>query len=361
MSRQHNLDYLRGIAAFGIMAFHYLSWTVGEAGLTAETFMARVGIYGVCIFYILSGLTLFLVYHRKMNTTKDVLNFFKKRALRILPLLWVAILLTIIMWSRVPGTMKLFLNLTGLYGFVKSDAYIATGSWSIGNELVFYAFLPLFIFLVRKSKRLMILFSISILSIFIYFTFYVLKSDLKLVDQWRNYVNPLNQVFFFLAGFLSGWILNKQNISNSICALLILVGIGLFVGIRIDGDVINLVTGKTRLLFTVCCLLITTGFFKLKGTPQKFIHKPLSFLGEASYSVYLLHPLVFGATGMIYAILKISHNETLKLIKVPIAMTLTLIAAYFVYNYVEKYFMNLGKNNSSFPQPKKLFQEQHLQ
>ncbi|HEX6179628.1 MAG TPA: hypothetical protein VFZ47_00205, partial [Chitinophagaceae bacterium] len=53
--RLHSLDYLRGLAAFGIMAYHFMMWTMGEMDSSRK--MGRVGIYGVSIFYVLSGLT----------------------------------------------------------------------------------------------------------------------------------------------------------------------------------------------------------------------------------------------------------------------------------------------------------------
>jgi peptidoglycan/LPS O-acetylase OafA/YrhL len=48
MKRLPELDYLRGLAAFGIMIFHYLSWTRGE--FSADDTMGRIGIYGVAFF-----------------------------------------------------------------------------------------------------------------------------------------------------------------------------------------------------------------------------------------------------------------------------------------------------------------------
>jgi exopolysaccharide production protein ExoZ len=78
MNRLYNLDYLRGLAAFGIMIYHYLSWTLGN--FSADTFMGRLGIYGVSIFYVLSGLTLYYVYFDKMKPSKeDIISFFKKK------------------------------------------------------------------------------------------------------------------------------------------------------------------------------------------------------------------------------------------------------------------------------------------
>jgi len=59
-NRLFSNDYLSGMAAFGITIYHFNLWTFGEQ--TTDTFIERVGIYGVSIFYILSGLTLYCVY-----------------------------------------------------------------------------------------------------------------------------------------------------------------------------------------------------------------------------------------------------------------------------------------------------------
>ena len=58
--RLHELDYLRGLAAVGIMAYHYSTWAFGAQ--EANSFLSRVGIYGVAIFYVLSGQALTYVY-----------------------------------------------------------------------------------------------------------------------------------------------------------------------------------------------------------------------------------------------------------------------------------------------------------
>lgn len=75
-NRLHNLDYLRGLAAFGIMIYHYCSWELGD--FSSDTIMERIGIYGVAIFYVLSGLTLFHVYFEKLHFSKESIFSFLK-------------------------------------------------------------------------------------------------------------------------------------------------------------------------------------------------------------------------------------------------------------------------------------------
>ena len=66
MKRLSSLDYLRGLAAFGVMVFHYSMWNFGL--FKAEDFLGRVGLYGVAIFYVLSGITLYHVYFDKIGS-----------------------------------------------------------------------------------------------------------------------------------------------------------------------------------------------------------------------------------------------------------------------------------------------------
>ncbi|MDP2540482.1 hypothetical protein CSC81_02835 [Tenacibaculum discolor] len=338
MKRLYNLDYLRGLAAFGIMIYHYLSWTLGK--FSADTFMGRLGIYGVSIFYILSGLTLYYVYYVKIQPSiKDVIAFFKKRIFRIFPLLWLVTITAILLSRKIPDFSDLFLNLTGLFGFVKWQTYFSTGVWSIGNELVFYVFFPFFILFAKSYRPVFIILSAFIFSLYIYFAFVKLNPELTLSDQWKNYVNPLNQVFLFLGGFLTGLLFNKTKINNATILALLAIGLGLFVFIPADGNTINLVTGVNRLMFTFCCFLICFCFYKLTFKFPVFVHKPLTLLGEASYSVYLLHPIIHDLVGR-FRNHTIHFPESVRLIS---SICLTLVVAYFTYEYFEKYFMKLAK------------------
>ena len=338
-NRLYNLDYLRGMAAFGIMIYHYLSWTLGK--FSADTFMGRVGIYGVSIFYVLSGLTLYHVYYDKMKpSSQDVIAFFKKRIFRIFPLLWLVTIFSILLSQKTPDFSNLFLNLTGLFGFLKWDTCFSAGIWSIGNELVFYVFFPFFILFAKSYRPLFILLSVALLSIYIYFAFVQLYKE----DAWRNYVNPLNQVFLFLGGFLIGLFFNKTKISNQTAIGAFIVGFSLFVFVPAYGEQIVLKTGFNRLIFSFCCFLICFCFYKLSMKFPNYIHKPMTLLGETSYSIYLLHPIIFELVGQLR-----NHTfnfpESVRLIS---SICLTLIVAYFTYEYFEKYFMKFGSRSKAF-------------
>lgn len=342
MNRINNLDYLRGLAAFGIMVFHYLSWTLGE--FESNTILGRIGIYGVSIFYILSGLTLSFVYQSNLKfDRKTLFNFFKKRILRIFPLLWMVNVLTILIFSLKPNWIDIILNFTGLFGVFKWSTYLATGTWSIGNELSFYLFFPFYFWLLKNSKIWSLVISLFIFVIYLYFGFILLQPDKTLSQSWHNYVNPLNQLFLFTAGVMLSHYFNSINLKPKITISIILVGVFLLFLLPAYGNTINIVTGVNRLIFTFACVLICLGFYKLDWKGPSYIHLPLKMLGDTSYSVYLLHPLLYAVVGLLNIYLKdlgFGFSETIRLI---LSLSFTLIVSYLVYKYFETFFVKLGR------------------
>lgn len=348
MNRLYNLDYLRGLSAFGIMFYHYASWILGD--FSSNTFIGRLGIYGVSIFYILSGLTLYYVYYDKMKPNKiEVVAFFKKRFYRIFPLLWLVTFLSILISKKIPDLSDLFLNLTGIFGFIKWDTYYSTGVWSIGNELVFYVFFPFFVIFFKNNKFLMLVLASFIIGLYLYFAFFKLTPLLTLSEQWKNYVNPLNQVFLFFSGFVIGYYLQNIKINNFINFILLFFGIFIFTFYNTKGDTITLVTGVNRLIFTFCCIIICISFYKLTIKLPDVIHKPLTILGESSYSVYLLHPIVYYITSFVFSTLNRYHFQVSKYTQLSITITIAIVISYYIYQYFEKYFMQFGKNNTLEP------------
>lgn len=125
------------------------------APLDSSNALGRLGVYGVSIFFILSGLSVAIVYNASIKDITTSINLFIRRILRIWPLLWVVCFL-IFFKMYMSGTYSwklLLINITTLFGFIKPTAYLATGAWSIGNEMVYYALTPLIFYLYNYKKR----------------------------------------------------------------------------------------------------------------------------------------------------------------------------------------------------------------
>jgi len=342
--RIHNLDYLRGLAASGIMFFHYLSYTLGE--FHAENFFGRVGIYGVSIFYILSGLTLYKVYYSE-NTSQpfNTRVFFVKRILRIYPLMTIISLMSIWLFKGFDCTLYEFIiNITGLFGFIDWDKGVATGIWSIGNELVFYAFFPLLLLAAKRKGLWLHLMLLISLVLYWYFAFVAIDlGDSASPMIRRHYMNPFNQIFLFAAGFGLGHFF-KAKLSMLQASILVVIGTVSFYAYPVAGNRYLLITDWSRFVLTFSCILITIAFYSYQGGLPKLIASILKWTGTISYSIYLLHPLVHHIVGLIRDNPALGIPHFPEMIRLPLSVALTLALSHVSYYYFEMPISQWGKS-----------------
>lgn len=326
------LDYLRGIAASIVMSGHYYVWINTDQPIPST--LHKMITFSVSIFYILSGITLYSVYHKSFKfDLQSFSNFALKRLFRILPLLWVATTLTIILTSVSHSWAILLLNYSGLFGFILPGAAIARAAWSIGNEMVFYAFFPLFVYLAqRRNKLWLYLYSFLSLLPAVYFTILKMGPVVSLSDQRLNlYLNPLNQLFLFVGGIVIAQLFKRKQLPYPNVLLIVCVALFMLYPIH---DPVDLFTGPHRFMLCGICFLICIVLYTGKIFPPGWIHRPLTLLGETSYSIYLLHPIVY----LVLSNVK-SFNPILLYFT---CIIVTPISSYFVYSFIEKPGIKLG-------------------
>ncbi|MBK6977752.1 MAG: acyltransferase [Cytophagaceae bacterium] len=342
MKRYYSIDYLKGLAAVGIMVYHLTIWETGP--LNMDSALGRFGIFGVAIFYIVSGLTLYLVYEKKFSFEKSaILQFIQKRFIRIYPLLWLVTFISIYLRPKMPAMIDILLNLTGLFGFVKWEAYLSTGAWSIGNVLAFYILFILSLYIIKKVKYGIWILGFTFAAIFLYFTFVVFDPTKTLPQQWTNYVNPLNQYFYFFLGMLMGYLFQNTQLKVINSLIIISIGVLIFVFYPANGDAIKIIYGWNRIVFLVSCLLICFGVFKISGKAPGIIHSILNLLGEISFTLYLMHPIVYVFTGKIMLSNLLKHLHYPPHSRYILTLVGSVIISYLVANYYEKFFANLLK------------------
>src|SRR5207302_7827749 len=139
--RFQELDVLRGLAALGVVLFHYL--TRYDQIYTSRgdvPFGFSIGASGVDLFFVISGFVIFMTLGRCATAS----DFLISRFSRLYPAYWAAALLTFIVGSMWPlpdqhyTVIQLLINLTMLQGFGNVPA-IDGVYWSLGVELCFYA------------------------------------------------------------------------------------------------------------------------------------------------------------------------------------------------------------------------------
>ena len=312
------------------MVYHIVIFSLGA--LDSSSFLGRLGVYGVSIFFILSGLSMAIVYNQFIINLNTSINFFVRRIFRIWPLLWVVTFFVILSGNF---SWKLILvNFTTLFGFLKPEAYIATGAWSIGNEMVYYALTPLIIYLYNFNKWIgNSVFFIS-LTIGLLFAFTLLNENVPIGDQWEVYVNPFNNLFLYVMGIAIYYNLREIEVHQKLNVLLLIFAIILFSWIPFHGNLISIVTGSGRIFFVIVSFVIVFCFYKLKIQVPNIIKVSFEKLGIATYGVYLIHPIIY------FYLSFITDKFIYLMVFVPL---LTVSLSILSYKYFEVKFINFGK------------------
>jgi len=342
VKRNDSLDYLRGLAATGVMIYHVNLLSFGE--VDSSTVLAKVKIFAVSIFYVLSGLTLFIANKKSAIPERNsVIEFYLKRFFRIFPLMWLAVILTYLLKSTDPEMYhikRLIVNIFIIPGMIRPDGFVANGAWSIGNELFFYLFFPIFFYLNKLKKLYFYLALLVLAAAFCLFTFKLMDPTIQLGYQWSKFVNPFNQFLYFGVGIFVATLPMPTGLMKNIAPLFIIICLLLVVYYPVHGEPILLVTGINRIILS-SLIMLTCYFFYISDFHflPSFLRWTLKYLGDTSYSIYLLHPLVF------IMVERINHTYFTPNPYLIIACTviITLPLSGLVYNTFEKHFLNYGK------------------
>ena len=206
--------------------------------------------------------------------------------------------------------------------------------WSIGNELSFYLLLPVIFWCLKKGWLSGLIISIIIFAAYIYFAYYMFNPLHEDTTEDANYKNPLNQAALFLGGILIGFFFKEIKIKTTYAYLLALIGLLLFFFLPAHGDLRIVYIGNYRIAFTLICFIITIGFFRMDVENLNLkIKKIFSWLGEISYSLYLMH-------GLVWSVILLTGIKIRFVL--PIAIITTFILSHLVYQYLESPARNLG-------------------
>jgi len=288
------------------------------------------GITSVHAFFIISGFYMALILNEKYVTKDSYKLFITNRLLRLYPVYWVMFVITIIVgllayrysnhhpillrpYLEDPGSLSIFswiclgisnltligqdwMMFTGL-NEITGNLYftpyhtgvwhylVITQSWTVGVEIIFYAFAPLF---VRRSSKTLI--AIIIASLLLRVIIYKMGYE---NDPWTFRFLP-NEMAFFMAGALGyrGYAkLKSKKIPHNL-----LLGIFLFMVLfTVLFQYIPIETVTKEWIYYIF-IAITTPFIFLFTKKSKLDH----WIGELTYPVYMCHIVIFVVLGYLY-------------------------------------------------------------
>lgn len=318
---------LRFVAAAMVVVTHSMYYT-------SERLDPSMGVWyqgglGVMLFFGISGFVMLLTADGKGG--RDWADFALRRVIRIAPLYWIVTTVKLITLVAVPSLVlhaALRWDTTVLsYAFLPSrnidgdvQPLFAVG-WTLIFEMAFYALVSIAIALRVDAIR----FCGVILTVV------ALGNILRGPDwpPWAFYFDPI--VLFFLAGMVIARWTHTRNTRQALLwgALILAVwSVVEFVGPHASGDLGTLITWVV-----IVGVLLIAVLFEDRISP--FIPRWLTWLGDASYSLYLSHPLV---APMVPAALAIAGFTGARFgwLSLTLAVGVAVAASCLIYAIVER-------------------------
>ena len=339
------IDGLRAIAVIPVVFFH--------AGFN----FFSGGYVGVDVFLVISGYLITTIILKGLeNKTFSIINFYERRARRILPALIFIIFITSILsfifltrselssyFRSVIATLLFYSNFyfwkTSPYFKAESDLEPLLHTWSLSIEEQFYLLFPLLLIFFFKyfKKNIFLLFSFGFILSLLVCQFLALKTSGNF-----NFYFTFSRAWELALGAITAYYLfyNKLVLSNNLKNTFSLIGLLLILFPVFLFDRQTLYPSYFTLIPTIGTVLIIV-FADEKTLVKKILSaKVLVGVGLISYSFYLWHQplLAFGRISFE------NFSNINKLLAILIALTLS----YFSYNYIEKIFRNRNKIDVKF-------------
>jgi peptidoglycan/LPS O-acetylase OafA/YrhL len=307
------LTSLRFLAAFAIV-IHHSRGTL----LTPDTLSNWPLDSAVSFFFVLSGFILTHVYP-ELPTRQHVRRFLIARFARLWPVHLLTLIIALLLLSDflLKSELAFIANITAIHAWVpRGDFFFSFNavSWSISVEVGFYLLFPFLIHNLQSTWSWKLIFSL--------FSAIALIALCSLLDPppfdmnhtglsstGLLYTNPLARLFEFVLGMTAAvwWKTHWNLLDNSMTirwtviecasiaavityvAYLRLPAFG-FLSPLLPGNLTNwLVCADTSPFFALLIIVAANGAGWIS---RALASRPLVFLGEISYSIYMLHNII---------------------------------------------------------------------
>lgn len=333
MQYRKDVQGLRAIAFLLVFIFHLNS-----------NFLSG-GFVGVDVFFVISGfLITSIILTEKEKGTFNLIQFYEKRIKRIAPVYFfvlfsVGIVACLIFYEVELVRFRQLLIadsvfLSNVY-LSRIDDYFGTTAkenpllhtWTLAIEMQFYLFLPLLLlWLKRKYLNHFIL-------VYIFIAVIYCEYQMMNMNKTQQYFSLLARSPEFLIGSLLA--INKEKLTQKLQSpLFAYAGIVLIICCAI------LLDNKTPFPGIIALIPCLGAFLLISSTnnsiSQLLSIKPMVYIGELSYSLYLWHWPIMGF--MRYKNDQIDFNES----QINVIILLTLSLSILSYYFIEKRFIQIN-------------------
>jgi exopolysaccharide production protein ExoZ len=291
----NNIQYLRGIAALLVAVGHNLQLIQEKVYPHTNPFVRHfehAGAIGVDIFFVISGFIMLYISGQEPAGARSMAKFWGKRLVRVMPTYWIlttavlAFYLTGIPKSTIAfsldyiGRSYLLLPVLNLDG---NSLPILHVGWTLIYEMFFY-FLFGLVLLARSAQRVWGLTAVMTGLVLAGVVLPTLRDES--VVFWM-YTSPLLLEFLFGIWIAKLWMLGYC-IPKPLAWVLLVVAFGLLAYWFTGHEPTRSFWSGIPAAIVVASALSLESVAKAKG----LIHRGLKVLGDASYSLYLVHAVL---------------------------------------------------------------------
>ncbi|HYF41419.1 MAG TPA: acyltransferase [Ramlibacter sp.] len=282
-----SLQAARALAATAVAAFH-LSIMMGEdryGGRDVFSEYTARGYLGVDFFFVLSGFIILFAHQRDIGQPAALKGYLWRRFVRLFPIYWLYVAVFALLVgvaglgtaAKLPTTWQEVVTALTLVR-VSSEVLPFPVAWSLHHELLFYL---LFAVLILNARVGWAAFGLLALVCLTFSTFRWGTESVLL----QTYTSTYN--LYFLLGMGACFLYRREGSAALWLALGVAISVAAFLALRNEV--------RHAQLFLACGFaFIVAGVAKLEQAGRISAPMWLVFIGDASYTLYLLHESISG-------------------------------------------------------------------
>jgi peptidoglycan/LPS O-acetylase OafA/YrhL len=371
------LDGLRGVALLLVVANHFVAAQYRELGSgVARVF--HTGWVGVDLFFVLSGFLITGILWDAKGQTHYFRNFYARRALRIFPLYFAAVLGTAVVLPLIVGGSVGkgggLARLAGQLGFLHdhqlylwtyvsnfaqaargAEWYMAGHFWSLAVEEHFYLVWPVIIWLIHERRNAMrfclvvaacaLVFRLTLVAMVgetvnVYFLTFCRMDSLALggfvalaargPGGIEPLLKPAKGIALGLGTMLGVWMLARGGLDNRTDPLMQSIGFSIL-----------------GVFFAAVVVLVIALGESASHVGRIFTAPALRTVGKYSYGLYVFHHLILYVTPVVLPVSTVAKVFGSPVVgagaTIALNTLLTAIAAFASWHLFEKHFLKLKR------------------
>ena len=344
------LDALRAFAIVCVMLSHFIPRNVPNSFVSANWAICE-WFPGVPLFFVLSGFLITGILLRCRDATIyarqsfgfTLRRFYIRRLLRIIPIYYLTLIVTALMFEKVRNIFFWHLTYTTNIQVFIQGTFDRTSShfWSLATEEQFYLIWPLLVLFTPKQHLLKVIIAAIGLAMVSRFGCYALG-----LNRDQIYVFPLTSLDRLGLGALLAFFTHHQNYyarhKQILCDLglwVCLPSIVFIIAFANTKDIDILIKPTVIAIFYVWLVSrAADGFGGVVGKAMEL--EPIVFLGKISYGMYVYHYFMNPVFTKIYEI--IGFVDTLPVtVEVILKLAASMIISIVSWFYIEQPINNL--------------------